>query len=196
MSNKALTIGSDLITLAEARQQCYIPTTDTDTTTTALLTLFISAAQKYAENRTWLTLPETQWEYKLDAFPETIELSKAPVISIDSIEYVDGDGVTQTLSSSLYQVDTDSDPSRIRPIDSFPSTKEQYNAVIITYTAGYDGDVGRVLPKDIKVAILMMIKYWYDNRDTVLISEKTATALEVPFGTDHLLDINSRRVFA
>ncbi len=99
--------------------------------------------------------------------PPLITLTPDATYTTLGISYVDGNGATQTLSSALYQVDARSEPGRIVPAygQSWPSTREQLNAVTITYRAGYtDADA---VPKRIKQAIGLLAAHWYENREAV-----------------------------
>lgn len=190
--------GVEPVTLAEAKQQCYIPTTDTDSTLEALLNSFITGARRYGENRTWRTLVDSEWVWKFDKFPPgIIELAPktTPLVSVDSVQYIDGDGNTQTVSTDDYRVDTDSEPGRIEPVDDWPAPDDRVNAVIITVSSGYaDSGGASTVPEDIKIALRMHIKYLYDNRDSFVFSERSSGEYhEAPVGTNALLDQYSMR---
>lgn len=192
--------GVEPITNGEVKNHCYI--TATDSATNTIITNLITAARNYGENRTWRTLVDSTYKQYLDDFPrDIIELPRSPVISVTSIEYIDSDGNTQTVDSSNYIVDTVSEPARIERKDNFtwPIPDDRVNAVIITYTAGYGDDTGpdpdeSTVPEDIKIALLMHIKYLYDNRDShVLIERSGAEFTSSPRGTDFILDQYSLR---
>lgn len=187
--------GVEPITLDEAKDQCYIPRSDTDTTVESLLNGMITAARKVGENRTWRTLIDSTYEYRLDEFPEDIiDLPKPPVTSVESVEYIDAGGTTQTVDSDNYRVDTDSEPARLEPVNEWPVADDRLNAVIVTYKAGYGDDSGSSVPEDIKIALRMLIKYWYDNRDAYVINTRSSgEVLEMPIGTTALLDQYSVR---
>lgn len=191
--------GVEPITLDEAKDQCYIPRTNTDTTVEALLNGMITGSREYGENRTWRTLVDSTYEYRLDEFPDgIIKLTKPPVISVTSVEYVDGDGTTQTVDSSDYRVDTNSEPARLEPDNEWPVADDRVNAVIITYKAGYGDNTSpnpdeSTVPKDIKIALKMMIKFLYDNRDSHVLLERSGEYHEAPIGTNVLLDQYSVR---
>jgi uncharacterized phiE125 gp8 family phage protein len=200
MSLKVTSVdGTEPITLDEAKQQCYILTSNTDTDIENLLDAYRSAARQYAENRTWLSILEKTYEYKLDSFPQgIIELPRPPVISVDSIEYVDTSENTQTLSDSKYRVDTDSYPARIENVDdNWPETEDQIDAVTITFKAGFTSNTKPDTQEDINTAMKMLIKYWYDNRDAVVVGKRSSIdVIEVPIGANALLDMHSVRRFA
>lgn len=197
MSVKRTSIdGSEPIKLAEAKEQCY----ETGSKWDSYLTALITVVREYAENDTWRSIVESTWEYRLDAFPDDdgeINIPKPPILSVSKIEYVDGEGTTQTLADSEYNVDTDSEYGRVEPEDSWPDTKDTYNAVIITFTAGYDGNSeDRKLPKPLKQGMLMLLKHLFDNRESVIMSEgNTLDIKEVPKSTDILLGFYNARTF-
>jgi len=95
-----------------------------------------------------------------------IILPYAPLISVDSITYVDTDGATQTLSSSLYKVDNISEPARIMPAygTTWPATRNEINAVQITLTAGWSNAAS--VPQPIKSWMLLRIAAMYENRES------------------------------
>jgi len=111
----------------------------TETDSDALIRSLITAALGYAEMFTRRQFVTATLRLTLDAFPAVIRLPRPPLASVTSIQYTDIDGVTQTLSSSDYQVDGRSEPARIQPAygESWPSTRRELNAVTVTYVAGY-----------------------------------------------------------
>ncbi len=176
---------SDPVTLAEAKQHLRIETTDTDDD--ALVTSLVTAATNWCQSFQGRKYVAQQVIEKYDSFPGTdgtIVLPYPPLISVTSIQYVDTAGDTQTLSSSLYTVDTTNEPGRIVPAYSevWPTTRGHINDVTITYQAGY-GSASSV-PAPIKAAIKMMVAHLYENREQVVMG---ITAMEVPMGVRELL---------
>jgi len=110
--------------------------------------LFITAMRHKTETHLGKTLITSTWQYRLDCFDDIV-LPMPPVQSITSIQYVDTDGITQSFSD--YQFDVN---GRLMPSygNSWPATRDQMNAVTITYIAG-ESDI---LP-DIKFAMLLWI---------------------------------------
>lgn len=101
----------------------------------------VSEARARAERVTGRALVTQTWKLRLDRFPcydGAVFVNLPPLASVSSITYVDTDGATQTLSAALYQVDAYSQPGRIAPAydESWPDTREQLNAVTITFVAG------------------------------------------------------------
>lgn len=163
------------------------------------LTALISAARQHVEEKLGRALITQTWRLVLDRFPcaetdpETgfwrdgrITLPRPRLISVSSITYVDTDGATQTLDPTLYQVDSYSDPGRISPAfdEDWPLTREQMNAVTITYTAGY-GASASYLPTSILHAMKLLIGHWYENREATLVGTIVA---ETPMAVDALLN--------
>lgn len=152
------------INLTEAKAQCKVETSEDDD----LIKGLISAARVSAEHYTGWQLIQKRLKIYLDEFPaggEAIELDFAPIREIQSIQYIDEDGNTQTWSSSNYLTDlTDGLPPRISEAydQSYPTTREQQNAVWITADVG-PRNVNDVSPV-IKAGMKLEIAHYYDNR--------------------------------
>ena len=181
-----------IITLDEAKRQAYQSTSNNDTDLTAILTSLIKTAVLSCENYTWRQVVQADYEYRLDRFPSGIlELPKPPVISVESVQYVSMEG-NQTLDAANYRVDLISEPARLEPVSGWPSAKSQIDAVTITFTTGYNND--NKVPEPLKQGMLMLIKYLYENRDAVAISNSLAVH-ELPFGVKWMWDPYSLRRF-
>lgn len=106
-----------------------------------LIAALIAAAREDAEHRLGRALVMQTLEQVCDAFPADgdIELPNPPLASVTSVKYLDSDGVEQTLSTSLYDVDSDSAPGEIHRAYgvTWPSTRCVENAVRARYVAGY-----------------------------------------------------------
>ena len=93
-------------------------------------------------------------------------LSRAPLVSVSSITYVDTDGNSQTWASTNYTADIYSEPPRIE-VDwdkTVPALRQQQNTVAITYVCGY-GAAASTTPERAKRAIKLYAGAVYDNRD-------------------------------
>jgi uncharacterized phiE125 gp8 family phage protein len=166
------------VTLAEAKTHLRVDFTDDDTYINALI---ISATQS-AEHMLGRALIQQSYQLGLPEFSDYIEIPNPPLISITSIVYIDTDGNTQTLTS--YALDSYSEPAIIKPTfgNDFPSTREQDNAVIISFNAGY-ADAASV-PQEIKSWILLKVGYLYKSRE----SDATIVKQGETFYADRLLD--------
>jgi uncharacterized phiE125 gp8 family phage protein len=126
----------------------------------------------------------------LDAFPtsdsEPIYVRRPPVVTVDKIEYVDENGTGATWEASLYQTDVASSPARILPAYgcTYPSAREQLNAVSIELTCGY-GDAHDV-PEELRHALKMLVATWYEHREEV-ITGTIVSSMPAPIAYQHLI---------
>jgi uncharacterized phiE125 gp8 family phage protein len=117
-----------------------------------------------------------------------IRLPKPGCVAVQSITYIDLTGTTQTLDPSTYYVDVNSEPARIVPQPGlyWPYSQSYLpNSVCVTYTAGTYGDGVEVdnCPQTIKQAMMLLISFWYNHRD----SAEAAPPKAIEFGVDALL---------
>lgn len=162
----------DPVTVAEAKTHLHVEHTWQDD----LITSCISAATQWAELFTSRAFVRQVWEMTFDGFPDEIRIPRAPLISIDSIYYVDSDGMTTLLPSSEYQASLRGFPSRIVPAygGSWPATRTQPEAVIVQFTAGYPPggspeDLRENIPESIKSAIKLVTADLFQNRDGAVV---------------------------
>jgi len=183
---RASVTGTEPVTLDEMKNHLRVDFDDDDD----LITALIVAARERAETITGRTITASSWVYYLDSFPyewytqhaparsnitavmewwansQLIILPKAPVLAVTSVAYLqDGSGTYTTLDPSQYTVDTVSKPCVLYPSSNFywPNVWAVHNAVKISFTAGYSD--ANPVPEGIKVAIRMMVGYWYENRE-------------------------------
>lgn len=148
------------VTLAEAKVFLRVDVADDD----ALIGTSITAAREQCEQRLRRTLITSGWTLKLDSFAGLGELPMAPAQAVTSIAYIAADGSAATLDSSAYTLDKDSEPARIAPVDVWPDTADQLNAVTVVYTAGY-GDTADKVPQPIHSWLLLAIGDLSANRE-------------------------------
>lgn len=160
------------VTLAEAKAQCRVDHSDEDGTLNAL----IAAATDYVEQYCGKALVSQTWLLSLDAFTDAIEIPLGPVQSVSSVKYYDADNIEQTVSSADYVVDLATNPQWIvRNSDTaWPATATGVNVVNITFVAGY-----ATMPPAIKLALLLLVSAWYDNREGAM--PTAVSALLSPF---------------
>lgn len=154
------------VTLDEAKQHCSILDETWDDYFDGLIKKATAAVEKRLSRQ---ILPAT-WTLSMDCFPSEIVIEKLPVTAITSIVYKDANGTTTMLSTSDYQKDLSSydSPARIKPVDGkvWPSTQsDTYNAVVVTFTAGYSSVAN--VPQGIKNAVLFLIAHWFRVREPV-----------------------------
>lgn len=126
------------------------------------------------------------WRLSLDCLFSPIRVPIWPLRSVTGITYVDDDGATQTLSSSLYRVNTDRRPGVIERAynASYPNVIARSGAVKITFTAGF-GSLAADTPRDLRAAILLIVGHLYANREAVVIGSPVAT---VPMAAEAILN--------
>jgi uncharacterized phiE125 gp8 family phage protein len=174
---------SEPVSLAEAKTQCRVDVTDDD----ALLTGLIVVAREEVERRTWHAVISQTLELVLDGWPSGsyIELPRPPLVSVSSVKYRTSAGVETTWSSVNYIAGADHIPGRLVLADgaSWPSG-DLYptEAIRIRYVAGYTN--AAVVPQSLKLAMLLLIAHWYENREAVVTSG--AVPKDVPFGVEAL----------
>jgi uncharacterized phiE125 gp8 family phage protein len=151
----------------------------------------ITAAREWCEQYLDRTLVNTQWVMRFDSFPYEIELPRPPIASSGtttavSLTYTLGDDSTATLSTATYRVDRNSTPGVVRQLraGSWPGNLDDYNAVSVTWWAGY-GSAGSSVPATIRHAILLLVGHWYESRQAAV--GTGAVPQDVPYGVKSLL---------
>lgn len=154
---------SEPVTTAEAKTHLRVDGTDEDA---YIDTLVKAAREKIEIDAERALLPQTL-VLRLDRFPGIIELRRCPVTAVSSITYVDTTGATVTLAATEYQTDVSTEPGRIAPAygKSWPATRDQANAIVVTFTAGYAN--AAAVPASAKHAIKLLVGHWFRNREAI-----------------------------
>jgi uncharacterized phiE125 gp8 family phage protein len=193
---------SEPVSLAEMRVHLRV----IDTAEDDLISSLITTARQYIEDQTQLAIATQTYRLTLDGFPLAdisdytradgfyyssavpITLPRSPVSSVSSITYVDTAGTTQTLSSSLYRVATDSLPGRVAPAynQTWPWTQDVIESVKVTFVAGYT-----TAPKTLTAAIKLLVGHLYQHREPTVTGTIVA---DLPFSIQSL--INNHKVLA
>jgi uncharacterized phiE125 gp8 family phage protein len=159
------------ITLAEAKAHLRIE--DDITSEDDYITALIIAARQVCENRLTRALVYQQVELSLECFDAVIELPRAPLRSVESVKYINSNGVLTTLVADTdYQIDSRREPALVFPAygKSWPGTRAVPNAVTITYWAGYEPGAGS--PTDYRENIPAAIKQWLKLRVAHLLEQR------------------------
>lgn len=172
------------VTITEAKSHLRYESGEED----AAIRRAISSARQVVSITTGLILGNSTWAYTAERFPseDFIDLTTSPVQSITSVEYIDNDGATQTFASSKYDLDTGAKPSLIRLNynETWPTARSVYNAVIVTFVAGYA--TSSAVPASLKQAVLYWVSQFFERRD--LTTEKALS--EVPRTAMYLSNLN------
>lgn len=158
----------------------------TNTTADPELTSLIKSARQWIEQYCGRSLITQTLRYKRDRFPsylcdrdsDLIRLPQPNLLSVTTVQYVDTDGATQTMSSGDYAVNTDALPGYVAlGYGKFwPTARCQRDAVTIAYTAGY-GPARSDVPEPIRAAMKLILGDLYENREVSVIG---ATRFENP----------------
>ena len=187
MSLRLVTPASALaVTLAEAKAHLRVDGTDED----SLITALIAAATETAEQITGRAIMLQTWEIAIDAFPESIDITRVPLSSVTSVTYTDAAGASQTLTSGTHY--------RIRTIDDFsfssivpaygytwPTTRSDTDVVVVRFVAGYAN--AAAVPQPIKNWILLAIGDMYARRERSSTGTERSQSAPLQFA-DGLLD--------
>lgn len=156
------------------------------------LTILIRTAASFIESDCHVTLINTQYTAKWDDWPQRVVWHKTgdymrsghvyvrdayerlmipnwPIVSVDSIQYKDTDGTTQTWSSSLYRTELVQSPATIVPAidEDWPVLqRDAIDAVTVTFTAGF-GSAASDMPWQVQAMIKLLCSHWFKNREAV-----------------------------
>ncbi|WP_373047183.1 head-tail connector protein [Vulgatibacter sp.] len=171
MALQVVNAGASPVTLQEAKDYLRVDGADEDSTIQRL----IDSAVEYSQEYTGRQLCTATLRLVLDAFPcgRELELPRAPLRSVTSVQYYDEAGQLQTLEAAAYHEDTVTMPGRLvlAAGQSWPATQCRPGAVRIDFEAGH-GEAAAV-PARIRSAILVELENGYrergdrDNRGTV-----------------------------
>lgn len=196
------------VTVDEVRRHVREIGTEQD----AVITGMIEAAVSHLDGWTGSlgrALVEQTWRADYDAFCRALPIPLMPVTEIVSVTWRNEDGQLATVDSDDYLLKTDADGLshvRFRNSYSLPTDLYESDPVSITFKAGYpttpaiEADPNAdppveaspavsTVPSAIKVAIMLMVGHWFNNRETA-----SADAMqEIPFGADVLLSTYRKR---
>ena len=151
----------------------------------AYIETLVTVARQIAENYTQRKIAEATYELRLDDFAAIISLP-APVQSVESIKYIDTDGVEQTVSADAYVFDDHPDKPAVYQVDSYPIPKDMPGAVRVRFVAGYTSGSpnDNPLPEPLYQAMLMTVAHLYENRQDVADKQ----GYEIPLTSRYLMD--------
>lgn len=176
------------LTEAEVKLQIKLPVGVADTEDNLINNVIRPAVRIRCEQATNRQLREVTYDWTLRAFPSStwLELPKPPLIEVVSIVYVNTAGVSTTWSSAQYTVTVPAGElparGRIEPAYgySWPTAREQPNAVTIRFRCGYGAADGPAVPALLKAGMLLDAASLYADRENVV--KGTIVAAELPGG--------------
>lgn len=134
----------------------------------ARITNMTIAARQHIEQRMSRVIVRQQWRLFFDRF-ETFDLQPATVQSVEQVQYIDGDGVTQTLDSSVYTVDVPRQQLYLAYGQSWPASRAIPSAVWVDVWSGYFDAASspisntQKVPHAVRHAILMLVEHLYEH---------------------------------
>lgn len=175
------------VTVEDAMFHCHVdgfgesPVSADQTYVETLITVARQKAEEYTQRK----IAEATYELRLNDFAAIIYLP-APVQSVQSVKYIDADGVEQTVSTDAYVFDDHPDKPAIYQVDSYPIAKDIPSAVRIRFVAGYTtgSPNDNPLPEPLYQAMLMTIAHLYENRQDVADKQ----GYEIPLTSRYLMD--------
>lgn len=131
-------------------------------------TVWIPTARGQAEMRTGWTFARRQFRHTFPGFCGNGMKLRPPLISVDSVTYLDAQGELQTLPEAEYQVVATELEGLLLPAigGGFPAAARQVDAVRIVATAGYATRAD--VPENARYWMLMAIATWYQNREGII----------------------------
>ena len=137
----------------------------------SLLTDMLAEALDAAELHTSSRFITQTWTAYYDRFADLVHgLPFAPAASITSVTYVDTDGDTQTVDSSVYELGTKYGIGRVRlkHDQSWPTDVRLHEDVVIV-KAVYGYGAKAAVPLSIKAAIILHAANAYDQRGEAVV---------------------------
>ena len=169
------------LTVAEAKDHLRLDTSADD----VLVGTLIAGARQWAERYTGRAFITQTWTLSVDRVPcedgrcdgmvqgaigsldrlRALNVPRAPLQSVESIQTFDDDDTAHTFSPDNYYVDTSREPGRLvlRSGAVWPYAERDANSIVVTYKAGY-GDTAADVPASIRTAIAGIMAYYYQNR--------------------------------
>ena len=191
------------ITLADLRKHLGIEPYELDSAGEGthphdgMIMAMLTASRDFAEQFTGRSIALKTYQLSLDAFPDSteIELPMPPLVSVESLTYVDTAVEEQSLTEADWVIDREQDAAGagwVLPVSgtAWPSTAAVINAVQVQYRAGYqvpepdsNAEDALALPGSLRAALLLMVGHLYENREAVSVKQ----AFEVPLAVESLL---------
>ena len=171
----------------------------------ALITGLLQAAVSHLDGWTGVLgrcLVEQTWRIDFDTFSRCMRIPLWPIIEIEAITWRNEAGQVATIADNNYALRTDERGAYVYwdKAFSFPSGLYESAAVSVTVKAGYpttpavpaDPDAEppieaapatSTVPAALKVAILLLVGTWFDNREATV----SGSVSELPFAVNALI---------
>lgn len=167
------------VSLAEAKAFLKVD----DSAEDGLITTLIGAARLHIEGVTGRALLAQDWRMVRDAWPDNryVRLPVGPLINVIGITAYDDAGIGHAVPLAQFLREPE---ALVLPasVAGMPALRER-QGLEIDYRAGFGPDPEDV-PQDISQALLVLLGYWFEHRDAVIVAGSGAV---VPSGFDRLV---------
>ena len=158
-------------TLDEMKSYLKVPLrSPTDTEEDDFISSMITAAREQAELLQGRDIVKKQWDLAFDYWTAYRIETRAPLVSVDLMQYIDSDGRTTVMNPDTdYLVDKAKQPGLVYPPynGTWPTyTPQPSSSILIRFTSGYDPSHPwwQGAGQRIKLGMKLLISAWYNNR--------------------------------
>lgn len=116
--------------------------TDSDRLLDVCIRMAVDEVERYIES----PIINRDYVMTFTTWPDAIEISNWPLVSLTSIEYYDSNNVLQTLAAADYSLSLDKATPTISPASSWPAVYGRADAIIVKYQAGWADSADNVPP--------------------------------------------------
>lgn len=176
------------VSLAEMKYWLKIDGADDDNVLNAL----IASARLAVEAATQRVLISQNWRLVLDQWQQggLLRLPYGPLQSVTEARVYNAAGIATTVATSNLLVDNSSRLPRIIVASAVPAPGRLIAGIEIDCTLGY-GASGTAVPETLRLAVRLLVSFWYENRGDVPVSgaanwPDTVLALLSPYATRRL----------
>ena len=146
------------VTLDQAKKQVELSVTDT-AHDEHLLELITRAREEFETDCDHVVCQQT-WKVFTSSVTDGMQLQKAPIISITSMQYYNASNTITTLPTTVYNFDAANRRIQLQYNQIWPSHETRWDAWAITYLCGY-----ATLPGIAVQAMLMLVEKYFLGRE-------------------------------
>ena len=151
------------VLLSEAKAHLKVDNTADD----PLIVRLIISARQHIEKQIDQVLINQNWRIYFDNWPTDgeLKLTVSPITDVIALRTISADDIANVVDPSHYYVDQLSTPQMVilRPSRSWIKLGRIANGIEVEVAAGY-GATGDNVPAPLRQAMLMLIAFWYENR--------------------------------
>ncbi len=154
-----------------------------DTLQDSVLNAFLRAAISAIEGRLSKALLTRRFVLTLNAWrdDEGQPFPIAPVVAVDSVTLIDGDGASTAVANDRWRLEQSSIAPTLRPTGATLFTIPRHAHVEIRFDAGFGADFTAV-PADLRQAVMLLAAHYYEYRDDTALGQGC-----MPFGVTSLI---------